>query len=108
MDEEKEEEAGVWRRAGSSRRRVHASTTIGSHSGVHHHQSGASQSAVSVTIRLTSAAHCGVRRRQTWLGHVGGGADAAASMLGHVGGGLGHVGGGGDGATGSSNLLRSA
>jgi len=49
---------------------------------------------------------CGGGRRgwATWAG----GADAAASMLGHVGGGLGHVGAGGDGATGSSKLLRSA
>ena len=50
-------------------------------------------------VRLTSAGYWNVWRRQTWLGHVGGGADAAASTLGHVGGRLGHVGGGGDGAT---------
>ena len=39
------------------KRRVHAPTTIGSHSGVRHHQSGASQSAVSVTIN--HAFRCG-------------------------------------------------
>ena len=58
-----------------------------------------------VSIRLTSVAS--LRRvtetdvARTWLHWRAGGADVAAS-------GLGHVGRGGDGATGEGELLRSA